>query len=142
MSIIDVFQASYDQLSSEQQELLKGEILKEIRDEFLLIHDIDGDYPITLKKAFGWIGNEQSNYGQAKKDFKEIESMFDQATHEKELFKDYFIKKEGDAEEIYFSIKGFQTFCMSQNKGIRAKAVKKYFIVLQSEYLKAVRAHR
>jgi hypothetical protein len=152
-----IFKAADTKMSSDERKNIMDDLVGEIKAQFLfMIDNDDGRYCFTLKQAYTWIGNPEvhEKYTKAKEKFKErylfiaknqknfteADSMFDQASHEKELFKDYFIKKEGRSEEIYFSVAGFQTFCMSQNKGIRAKAVKKYFIVLQSEYLKAIRA--
>jgi hypothetical protein len=132
MSIIDVFQVSYEQLSSEQQELLKGEILKEIKEEFLLIHDIDGGYPISLKKALGWIGKKYNNkqYQQKKDNWKRSflakNPFFERAWNPKDPGKMYTEKKERSLRDIYFSIKGFEYWCMTQNTP-KANAIKAYF---------------
>ena len=140
MSIIDVLHSAGSILDPNERKIIGEKILEEIHEEFILIHEIDGSYPITLKQAYKWIGNEQEKYAKAKENFKanylyiiknrknlkECDSMFDQATHEKELFKDYYIKKEGRAEEIYFSIKGLQIFCMVQRTP-KSNMIKKYF---------------
>jgi hypothetical protein len=150
-----VFKAADNKMTSDERGNIMDDLVDEIKSQFLyMVDNDDGRYCFTLEQAYKWIGNEDvcTKYLKAKEKFKErylyitgsknkeVDSMFDQADHEDDRPKDYFIKKEGRSEEIYFSVTGFQTFCMSQNKGVRAKAVKKYFIVLQSEYLRAVRA--
>ena len=139
------------QMTSDEKTHIMDEMIAEVKRQFLyIIVNDDGRYCFTLEQAYQWIGNPPNDYKKAKEKFKSrylflgekqniSDSMFSRADCEKDLFKDYFIKKMGKAEEILFSVLGFQTFCMSQNKGFKAKAVKKYFLLLQTEYLKAVR---
>jgi hypothetical protein len=139
MSIIEVFQASYEKLSSEQQELFKEEVLKEIREEFLGTHDLYGDYPITLNKALNYIGRQLSKeqYSQYKKDFRarflNTNPFFERAWNPKDPGKMYTEKKEGGSKEIYFSIKGFEYWCMTQ-KTSKANAIKAYFSNITHNY--------
>jgi hypothetical protein len=141
MSIIEVLHSmGSTQLNPKERKLIGEKILEEIHEEFILIYEIDGTYSITLKQAYKWVGNEQADYINAKKLFKkehlfivknrkklnEADSMFEQTTNENDKFKDYFIKKEGRCEEIYFSVKGLQIFCMVQRTA-KSNVIKKYF---------------
>lgn len=147
----EIYERVDSQMTLDEKKHLMDEMVSTIRAQFLYITDNDdGRYCFTLEQAYRWIGNEVSDYPKAKKNFKArylfigehlnpSDSVFDRAESEKDKFKDYFIKKVGKSEEIMFSVRGFQTFCMSQNKGIKAKAVKKYFLVLQDEYIRSIR---
>lgn len=147
-----IFKSADKKLTKDEKKNIMDELITEVKQQFMyMLKNDDGRYCFTLKQALTWIGNPPDNYNNAKKMFKRrylmitgggdpADSVFDRADGEKDKFKDYIIRREGRSDEIYFSVTGFQTFCMSQNKGIRAKAVKKYFIVLQSEYMKALRA--
>ncbi len=137
MSIIEVFHASYKQLSKDQQELLKGKILDEIKEEFLLIQCIEGNYPISLRKALAWIDSEPNDYLKYRNNFKarfiKNNPYFREAESEDDPHGMYIEKIDGKGREVYFSIKGLEYFCMMQ-KTPKANAIKAYFSNIVHNY--------
>jgi ribosomal protein L12E/L44/L45/RPP1/RPP2 len=150
---------SVDEISKDTEML---SMIDEIRTQFLYLvkNRKTAGYIITLKQAFTWIGyigegkgqKTIKNYANTLDNFKKRDlfitgsnkdqvSMYNRAMNKNED-KDYIIEKVGRIEEIMFSASGFKTFCMSQNKGIRAKAVKKYFIQVEEEFYNSLSSEK
>ena len=133
MSAFDVYQASYKALSPEHRDLIGVDLIDEVRELFLMVRDLSGTYPITLRKALEWIDKKVSDdryYEYIKKfytRFTKENIWFTESTILDNKNKMFMRKKNLDNRlDVYFSIQGFEFWCMSQ-KTPKARAIQAYF---------------
>lgn len=123
------------------------EILKEIKIEFLYLADNnDGTYIISLEKALKWIDMEYEWIRYS------TESDYRKNYNSRKLRGETLLLKENEDYEWrkyegdpsikrlpWFSVDGFKCFCMLQ-KTDKSYAVRKHFIEMEREYLKALKS--
>lgn len=119
--------------------------LKErIKVEFLsLLKKKNNGYIISLEALYNWLGNKES-YKEYKTEqrvrdyFNEVlRKNFRESKIENDIKKDFIMRKKNKTNFPWFSVIGFQAFCMFSSEEI-SKDVRSYFIDLEEEYMDAL----